>query len=407
MSSICSLVARRCPEGVAFKTLGSVTEIVSGATPAKSKSEYWDNGTIPWLSSGEVNKGTIYDAETKISQSGYDSCSTKMVPARTVVMALAGQGKTRGMVARTRLACCTNQSLASIVPCVEVDSDYLYHFLKTQYQRLREVSSGDGTRGGLNLSMIREFKIPVPPLAIQREIALVLDQMESVKAELEAELDLRSRQYAFYRDSLLDFDSTNCKWLTLSEVAAEFGRGKSKHRPRNDPRLYGGPYPFIQTGDVRNSGHLITEYSQTYNEEGLAQSKLWPRGTVCITIAANIAETGILDFEACFPDSVVGLVVDPDKTSQGYVEYLLQTFKSNLVSRGQGSAQENINLATFANERLPFPPLKEQELVVAILDKFDSLVNDLSVGLPAEIAARRQQYEYNRDRLLTFDEVVA
>jgi len=103
-------------------------------------------------------------------------------------------------------------------------------------------------------------------------------------------------------------------------MALDFGRGKSKHRPRNDERLYGGDIPFIQTGDIRNASHIITQYSQTYSEVGLKQSKLWPRGTLCITIAANIAETSILGFDACFPDSVIGFVADPKKTSAGYVE---------------------------------------------------------------------------------------
>jgi len=134
---------------------------------------------------------------------------------------------------------------------------------------------------------------------------------------------------------------------TLKQVSIDFGRGKSKHRPRNDPKLYGGPYPFIQTGDVRGSDHLITEYTQTYSDAGLAQSKLWPRGTLCITIAANIAETGVLDFDACFPDSVIGVVVDDAQTTSKYLEYMLHTVKADLKAKGKGSAQDNINLGTL------------------------------------------------------------
>lgn len=147
-----------------------------------------------------------------------------------------------------------------------------------------------------------------------------------------------------------------------------------KHRPRNDPKLYGGEYPFIQTGDVRNSEHLITEYSQTYSAAGLKQSKLWPKGTICITIAANIAETGILDFDSCFPDSVIGMVVDPVRVSSRYVEYLLQSLKAVLQAKGKGSAQANINLATFEHERFPFPPKDVQVEVVARLGALSDLV---------------------------------
>ena len=155
----------------------------------------------------------------------------------------------------------------------------------------------------------------------------------------------------------------------LEQISKMFGRGKSKHRPRNDKKLYGGKYPFIQTGQIRNCKHFITEYAQTYNEVGLGQSKLWPKGTICITIAANIAETGILTFDACFPDSVIGVVVDEKSADSGFVEYLLQSFKVKLQALGKGSAQANINLGTFENERFPFPKsISEQQSIVAKLD---------------------------------------
>ena len=191
---------------------------------------------------------------------------------------------------------------------------------------------------------------------------------------------------------------------TLPELG-EFGRGVSKHRPRNDKCLFGGNYPFIQTGDIRNTEKYITEYVDTYNETGLAQSKLWPEGTLCITIAANIAETSILGFDACFPDSIIGFIADPQITSSNYIEYILSSFKTKLESMSQGSAQRNINLGTFRNLKIPIPPLAEQERIVSILDKFDALVNDISIGLPAEIEARQKQYEYYREKLLTFKEL--
>ena len=256
---------------------------------------------------------------------------------------------------------------------------------------------------------LAKVQVPVPPLDVQREIATVLDQLAGFEAELAAgigaELAYRQTQYAYYRDLLLSSENANCKWLTFREAAIEFGRGKSRHRPRNDPKLYGGRYPFIQTGDIRSSGHLITEHSQTYNDEGLAQSKLWPRGTVCITIAANIAESGILDFDSCFPDSVIGMVVDPEKSSPHFVEYLLQSLKVSLAKKGRGSAQANINLATFESERFPFPPIEEQKRIVSILDRLDGLIDELSTALQAERGARRHQYQHYLDRLFTFKEL--
>ncbi len=156
---------------------------------------------------------------------------------------------------------------------------------------------------------------------------------------------------------------------TLKEVALEFGRGKSKHRPRGDPKLLGGKYPLIQTGDIANVRHYITSYSQTYNETGLAQSKLWPRGTVCIAIVgANVAETAILDFDSCFPDSVIGLVVDKHQADADYVHLLLSSFKAMLKEKGKGTARDNINIGTFENQRFPFPPVITQKKIVAVLN---------------------------------------
>ena len=407
MSRIDDLIAEHCPEGVEVKTLGEVGAFIRGNGLQKKDLVQVGVGAIHY---GQVF--TTYGTSTAITKSFVaPTLAARLRRAKPGDLVIATTSENDEDVCKAVAWIGEDEIAISGDACIyshTMDPLYVAHYFQTdafQSQKRRFISGTKVKRvSGTNIARI---KIPVPPPAVQREIAGILGKMEMLEAELEAELEYRSRQYAHYRDSLLTSGNADCEWRTLVEVASEFGRGKSKHRPRNDPRLYGGPYPFIQTGDIRNSSHLITQHSQTYSEEGLAQSKLWPRGTVCITIAANIAETGVLDFDACFPDSVVGLVTDPEKTSPDYVEYLLQSFKSTLASRGQGSAQENINLATFEHARFPFPPLNEQVRIVAILDKFDALVNDLSIGLPAEIKARRQQYEYYRDRLLTFGELAA
>ncbi len=283
---------------------------------------------------------------------------------------------------------------------------YLYHFIKTI--DLMSLDTGSG-RPSLTQAILNKIQIPIPcpdnpdrSLAIQAEIVRILDTFTALTAELTAELSDRKKQYNYYRDRLLTFEKGEVEWKTLGEVALDFGRGKSKHRPRNDPKLYGGNNPFIQTGDIRNASHIIETYSQTYSEIGLKQSKLWPKGTLCITIAANIAETSILGFDACFPDSVIGFVANPEKTTSGYVEYLLSSLKTKLEEMGQGSAQSNINLGTFENLRLPFPPLPEQVRIASLLDKFDTLTHSISEGLPREIALRQKQYEHYRNLLLSF-----
>ena len=126
------------------------------------------------------------------------------------------------------------------------------------------------------------------------------------------------------------------------------------------------------------------------------------KNTLCITIAANIAETAILDFDACFPDSIIGFIADPKQVDVNYIYYLLQSLKIKLQSYSTGSAQENINLATFEDLLFPIPSLSEQARIVAILDKFDTLTQSISDGLPREIELRQKQYAYYREALLSF-----
>src|SRR5690348_12719049 len=133
-------------------------------------------------------------------------------------------------------------------------------------------------------------------------------------------------------------------WSTkrLDELGA-VSRGRSRHRPRDAAHLYGGPYPFIQTGDVKHAPLYVTEHSQTYSEAGLEQSRLWPAGTLCITIAANIADTAILTYEACFPDSVIGFIPDTDKADAKFIKYYFDAqLKGSYRQFSQGAAQDNL-----------------------------------------------------------------
>ena len=185
-------------------------------------------------------------------------------------------------------------------------------------------------------------------------------------------------------------------WATLPQLG-ELNRGKSKHRPRNDKRLYGGPYPFIQTGDVRKSEGTLTEHSQTYSDLGLMQSRLWPAGTLCITIAANIAETGILRFSACFPDSVVGFLAGGGAITTQYVEYFLRTARQSLERLAPATAQKNINLDVLRSVLIPLPPSSEQHRIVAELARRLSLAHRALCDV--EAALRRA--ERMRQTILT------
>jgi len=157
-------------------------------------------------------------------------------------------------------------------------------------------------------------------------------------------------------------------WAALPQLG-ELNRGKSKHRPRNDPRLLGGKYPFVQTGDIRNAKTWLRTFEDTYSDFGLAQSRLWPAGTLCITIAANIAETAILGFDACFPDSVVGFLQD-DPILTRYVEMFFRTAKRRLDQYAPATAQKNINLDALSKLAVPLPPRNEQ---LRMVEEFDRL----------------------------------
>jgi len=409
VSRVDELIRELCPDGVPYRSIGEIAECYSGATPASGVVAYWEGGTIPWMSSGEVNKGTVYNTDKKTTQTGYDSCSTRMVPPDAVVIALAGQGKTRGTVARTRIALCTNQSLCSIISNESINSDFLYYYLRTQYQQLRSVSSGDGTRGGLNRQMIRDYRVPVPPLAVQQEIVRVLDLFTTLEAELEAELEARRRQYAHYRDSLFTFrDVRGIRWVPMGELG-EFIRGR--RFTKRDVVEEG--IPAIHYGEIYTRYGAVTRSVATHLQSGLASGLRYARhgDVVIVDVGETVEDVGkavawlgegdiaIHDHSFAFRHS----------ENPSYLSYYMQTaaFRHQKAQYVARTKVKTLSMPGIAKILIPIPSAEEQARIVEILDKFDALVNDLSIGLPAELAARRRQYEYYRDRLLTFEEAVA
>ena len=266
----------------------------------------------------------------------------------------------------------------------QVDQDFLYYILGSPFvfKQFDELAAGSTVRN-LNIVLVSGVKIPLIPITEQKRIVGILDKafadIEKVRANTEQNLKNARELFDSYLQQVFSDQSYDWAYKSLKDISLDFGRGKSKHRPRNDSSLYDGEYPFIQTGDVRNSEHIITNFSKTYNEKGLAQSKLWPKGTICITIAANIAETGILGFDSCFPDSVIGVVVNPQITTVSYVEYLLQSFKIILKAKGKGAAQDNINMGTFENMTFPIPSLEKQEEIVTRLEKLMASIQQLEL----------------------------
>ena len=181
------------------------------------------------------------------------------------------------------------------------------------------------------------------------------------------------------------------KWeyKTLDQLGT-VSRGKSKHRPRNDPKLFGGKYPFIQTADVKNADYYITKYSDTYNESGLAQSKLWDKGTLCITIAANIADTGVLAFPACFPDSIMGFVPFEGVANTRFIKYCFDRLQRDCKQISQGTAQDNLSWEKLSTIKFCIPEYKEECRIADILSAYDDLIenNQKQIKLLEEAAQR-------------------
>lgn len=178
--------------------------------------------------------------------------------------------------------------------------------------------------------------------------------------------------------------------VRLDELG-EVGRGRSRHRPRNDPRLFGGPYPFIQTADIMAANPYITGATQTLSEFGLSQSKIWPADTLCITIAgANTAQTAILKISACFPDSVVAFRVDPSKSDLHFVKYSLDLMKGRFRAVTLGATQDNLSLEKLLSFGIPAPPLAQQQRIGSILGAYDGLieVNRRRIAVLEEMARR-------------------
>ena len=239
----------------------------------------------------------------------------------------------------------------------QLDCQYLYYYLKSDValQRIRAVATGS-VRDNLRFEMLSEFPINLPSLNDQKDIVKKLDGLKNVmklREEQLAKLDelIKARFVEMFGDPV--HNTYGLPEATLPELGI-FGRGVSKHRPRNDPKLLNGPYPLVQTGDVANSELYITSYSSTYSELGLQQSKMWDKGTLCITIAANIAQTAILTFDACFPDSVVGFMAN-DKTSNIFIHYWFSFFQEILESQAPMSAQKNINLKVLSELKVINP----------------------------------------------------
>ena len=251
----------------------------------------------------------------------------------------------------------------------KLNPKYLYYFCeKFDFEKLNTTV----TIPSLTKSNLLNVEIPLPNLEKQKQIVQLLDKVTSLislrKQQL-AKLDelVKARFVEMFGDPVKNTMDWEIK--PLSELG-ELNRGVSKARPRNSPELLGGPYPLIQTGEVANAKTYITSFNSTYSEKGLAQSKMWPKGTLCITIAANIAQTSILTFDACFPDSVVGFI-SRNMTNELFIHYWFSFFQKILDEQAPQVAQKNINLKILSELNVIVPPLSLQNRFAAFVEYVD------------------------------------
>ncbi|RBC27960.1 restriction endonuclease subunit S, partial [Xanthomonas oryzae pv. oryzae] len=263
-----------------------------------------------------------------------------------------------------------------------------------------EVSGVGGSLTRAQPKKVESYKLRIAPLAEQKRIAQKLDallaQVDTLKARIDAIPALLKRfRKSVVHSAVIGRLSADLRvpiekseeqeqlgplesWreVTLASLG-ELSRGKSKHRPRNDSRLYGSEYPFIQTGDVANSGGALTSSKVFYSEFGLKQSRLFPSGTLCITIAANIADTAMLAIDACFPDSVVGFIPNKDDCVAQFIKYVIDDNKESLEALAPATAQKNINLKVLNQVKLRIPPIKEQTEIVRHVEQLFAYADQL------------------------------
>ena len=243
----------------------------------------------------------------------------------------------------------------------------------------------------------------VPQDANDEPAAVLLERIKKEKERLIKEGKVKKDNILSpIKDDEIPFDlPKGWEWARFPELGI-FGRGKSKHRPRNDISLFNdGKYPVVQTGDVARATKIISTYTGLYNENGLAQSRIWPKGTLCITIAANIADAAILGFDACFPDSVVGFIPSNEIGKADYFGYFMKTAKSRLQDYAPSTAQKNINIGILEKLLIPLPPLEEQKRIVTKVDKLMKLCDELETKLTQTQTEREKIINAAVKQLLT------
>lgn len=386
MKNLETLINELCPEGVEFVKFKDCCDYVRGITYNKSK-EVFDDNTPAWnvlrannitLSNNHLN----FDDVKRVSKEVKVKSTQMLKNGDILICAGSGSKDHIGKVAYIEKNLeYTFGGFMAVIRSTKINTRFLFHILTgNSFKQYLSLALNSSTINNLNSSVMGNFEFPLPPIEVQTEIVRILDKFTELEAELEAELDCRRRQYEYYRDKLLSFENVggqDVEWKKMSEVCKIMNGKDYKHLPNGDIPVYG-------------SGGIMTHINEyAYNKP----SVLIPR-------KGSIGNLFYVDEPFWTVDTIYWTKINENVIRPKFLYYFMTT--KDLTKMNMAAGVPSLTQSMLNKIKLPIPPLAEQERIVSILDRFESLTTSLTAGLPAEIAARRQQYEHYRDQLLTF-----
>lgn len=391
MNKIEKLIAELCPEGVEWKTLGEIGKV--SMCKRIFKNETLPNGDIPFYKIGTFGK----QPDAFISREVFDEYRNKFSYPKKGDVLLSASGTIGRRVIYNGEPAYFQDS--NIIWIDNDESKVLNKLLYYLYEILEWKTEG-GTIQRLYNDNLKKIQIPIPPIPIQEDIVNILDTFTTLEAELEAELKARKKQCEYYRDELLSFGE-DVEWKKLGEVA-EFKYGFTD-RAKNE-----GNIRFIRITDIDENGKLRANDSKFLNLTEKNKNYLISKGDILLArTGATYGKTMLFNekYHAVYASFLIRIRFKEKNILPSYYWHFAQSrfYWDQANKLVGGGAQPQFNANVLKEIKFPIPPLAEQERIVAILDKFDALVNDISIGLPAELNARRKQYEYYRGKLLTFE----
>ncbi len=360
----------KVPENWCWAQLDHVSEIAMGQSP--SGTDVTDDANYTPLIGGASDMGELYPVASR-----YTKVSTKLSQKDDIIICIRA---TLGKPIYSDGEYCLGRGVAGI-RAICCKKEYLRYFFKAFEQYLYDNATGT-TFAQITGKVLAKMPVPLPPLKEQQRIVERIESLFAKLKEVEEKVqyvwDCCDDDFAIAVHKALSGNLTE-EWRKQNSISRSgwkmdklgnlgcLERGRSKHRPRNDPKLFGGPYPFIQTGDVAEADIYVDKHKQTLSEFGLAQSRMFPKGTLCITIAANIGDVAILSYDCCFPDSVVGFTPYKDVESK-YIYYMMSELQKEIEANAPATAQKNINLKILNDIDITIPSVIEQKEIIAILD---------------------------------------